>query len=96
MWPQGKQARRFSSVKHRAQRFDDDEVSTRFFAEPLFFPSMISFFSRVVISNSFELASVVTDSDDVDISASVPLDEFVKDDVAAACSRATISVRILK
>jgi len=94
--PQGMQARRLSSVKHRTQRFDDDESSACFCSGKFTFASLISFFSPFIITGSFELPSVTEDSDGVNISTSALFAVFVRDVADELCSRAAISAILLK
>jgi hypothetical protein len=82
------QARRFSSSKHRTQRFDDDESSVPPFPGNVDLLALPSFFSSVLIAGSSAFPSPATESDVDDISTSVLIEEFVSDAAAAACSRA--------
>jgi hypothetical protein len=86
------QARRFSSSKQRTQRFDDDESSAGAFTGTFIFSVLLSFLSSVLPGGASGYPSTTTESDDVDISMSVVVKEFVIDDAEAACSRARISI----
>jgi hypothetical protein len=85
-------ASRFSSSKQRTQRFDDDESSGGTFTGTFVFSVLLSFFSSVLGDDFSGCPSTTTESDDVDISTSVVFEEFVVDDVEAACSRARIAI----
>jgi hypothetical protein len=81
-------ARRFSSVKHKTQGFDGDESSIGR-CKVVSIADDVRFFvccSAVVDADVFN--SLRTESDDVDMSTSVVLEESVRDDEQAACSRA--------
>lgn len=95
-WPQGMQARRFSSVRHKTQGFDGDESSV----EPCELVSIVEGFRFFVCWSGAVDAGVSIwlgiDSDDVDISTSVLLEEFIGDDEQAACSRPWIAIILLE
>jgi len=90
------QASFLSSSKQRTQTFVDDESFLTFFIVFDDFCSLTSFCSSVVTAVSPELLLSILDSDDVVISVSVLVEEFVSDDAHAACSRARISKIILE
>jgi hypothetical protein len=78
-------ARRFSSVKHKTQGFDGDESSVGR-CKVMSIVDDVGFF---VCCSAVAAAAAVLDSfDEVDMSTSVVLEESVKDDEQAACSRA--------
>ncbi len=82
--PHGMQARRFSSVKHKTQGFDGDESSIGR-CKVVSIADDVRFF---VCCSAVVFNSLRTDSDDVDMSTSVVLEESVRDDEQSACSRA--------
>lgn len=95
-WPQGIQARRFSSVRHKTQGFNGDESSIWLCAVVSITDDFRFFVCWSVSVGVGVSISLEADSDDVDISTSVLLEESVKDDEQAPCSRAWIAITLLE